>query len=792
MADSASSILSSYNFQSKYSKYLPEKKRRETFEEAVDRMVEMHLRKYVTPNLDTEEALWRQEEIVEAFSFVKEKRLLASQRTLQFGGKGIERHNFRNYNCSTTYVDRPRVFAEIEYLLLCGCGVGFSVQQHHIAKLPDLISKGRLSSRPSRVYQAEDSIEGWAEVFNVLMSSFFEGTSESEFTWEFDLSLIRPQGAPLSTGGKAPGPGPLNAAIEKIHELLVCSVLVGQGRLRSIDCHDIICHMSDSVLAGGVRRSALISLFSPDDEDMMNSKTGDWYVKNGQRARANNSAVLLRGFTTKDQFLELFQKTKEFGEPGFIFVDTLAATFNPCVEIMLVPVLIRDPFGAICDSYTLDMLNDEDKYKALGYTYESGIAVCNLCEINGATIYSKSDFADVIRAAAIIGTLQAGYTDPGYLTEATRHIVEREALLGISMTGMMDNPDFCFDMDWLQEMSAYACDVNKEWAERIGIRQAARVTCVKPAGNSTILLGCQGSGIHPPHSRRLIRRVQVNQFDPVYQEFKLLNPHMCEASVWSANKTDDVISFPLETNANAITKDDITALGFLEKVLEVQQNWVQFGTARPDSVEGATHNTSNTVQVAPDEWEAVGDFIWEHRGSFSGISLLGKSGDFIYEQAPMQKIWLESELVERFGKTNVGAAKHVRRFLDDEFGHVRHIMAPLSRVLNGEDTRVVLSVPRASKGASWTPESLFAKHQSDKLWEVYTRIRQLIHLEDTDEIVTLLASIGQEEEWNRLLRDMVPVDYSLMVEEEDNTKTQDNIACGGSGGSCELDYLLPK
>lgn len=484
--------MSDFNFVSKYAKYNPELKRRETFEESVDRMIDMHLEKYLAHSNNgvwahgataTEKEI--RAKIEWAFDLVKQKKLLASQRALQFGGAGVLKHNLRSYNCSTTYIDRLRVFAEIEYLLLCGCGVGFSVQKHHVAKLPWLITPEMKDWTGKNInVNVDDSIEGWAEAFNVLIQSYHIGNNWSGVATFFNLSQIRPQGAPLSTGGKAPGPEPLRLALERVRSVLDGALertkfLSSPSQLTPLECHDIICHMSDSVLAGGVRRSALISLFSVDDEEMMNAKTGDWYISNPQRARANNSAILLREHTTKEQFLRLFQSTKEFGEPGFIFADTLESTFNPCSEINLYPVLIKNPEGQICSSYTLDMLNNQTKFKALGFTYESGIAVCNLCEINGAAIKSKENFAEVVTAAAIIGTLQAGYTEPGYLTEVSKYIIEREALLGISITGMMDNPKFCFDEDLLAEMAKLAVEVNKEWAQKIGIRPAARVTCVK-------------------------------------------------------------------------------------------------------------------------------------------------------------------------------------------------------------------------------------------------------------------------------------------------------------------------
>lgn len=783
---SGSTLMSDFNFVSKYAKYNPELKRRETFEESVDRMINMHLRKYVPLMSTDEDKVAMESAIHRAFGAVKRKEVLASQRALQFGGPGVEKHNMRMYNCAVSYCDRPKFFSEAFYMLLCGCGIGFSVQKHHVNKLPRFYEWGQHKEpgyqKKRQVFVAPDTIEGWADCLDILVKSYLEDQWEAEYEWEFDLSQIRPMGAALSTGGTAPGPEPLANALNKVRAVLD-EVSMYSDRLTTLACYDIVMHASDAVLSGGVRRSATIALFSPDDEEMMNAKTGNWFIDNPQRGRSNNSAVLVKGQDNEADFRKLIKRTREFGEPGFCFVASREYIFNPCVEIGMCPVLIKDASSIVCKEYTLDMLDNPGKYKALGYTYESGWQCCNLTEMNAAIIKSRAQFKKAIDDAVFIGTLQAGFVEPGYLTDISRQIIEREALLGVSMTGMMDNPEWAFNYDLLHELAQYAIEVNKFWAKIIGINSAARVTAIKPAGNTTITLGVGGSGCHAVHAHDMLRLVQVNKFDPVYQLFKSINPHMCAESVWSANKTDDVIMFPISAPRTAIVKDDLTALEFLGKVRSLQQSWILGGTARPMSCEGLSHNVSNTCVVAQDEWDEVADYIYEHHQDFSGLSLLGKSGDFIYEQAPMQKMWFEQELVETFGSANVGAAKHIKRHLDDEFGSIRHVMAALKQVLQGEDTRQIYgATSKRVHPALDNPDQIIAQAKSDALWNAYQRIRQLIHVENVDDIILLLASIGHEEEWNRIVKDMKPVDYTQLIEEIDITKLADQIAC--AGGNC--------
>ena len=835
-----SALMSAFNFTSKYARYRPDLGRRESFSEAVDRMLEMHLKFYGSKlDLPCVDMLGDDDlisgprvgpstlgnEVKRAFDMIKDGRLLASQRALQFGGDGVLNKNMRIYNCATSYCDRIRFFSETFYMLLCGCGVGFSVQSHHVAKLPPLSSLEAYSAKPARTFTVPDTIEGWAEALLLTMLSFFEPSLVTEtdsfhytdgekdvpnhfgarlqlsdlssetvngdecfqykdlarYRWRLDFSGIREKGAPLSTGGKAPGSKPLIRSLEKIEEILTGLLLSettqewtdGPVYLSPIHCYDIVMHVADAVLSGGVRRSATIALFDPEDEEMRMAKTGNWHVTNPQRARSNNSAVLVRSDPESlSRFKKLMAAAREFGEPGFLFVESTEHIYNPCVEIGMCPVLIEDPQGNVVQNYTLDLLDNPHKYQDLGYKYTSGWQTCNLTEINATKINSLRAFEEVVKAATLVGTLQAGYTGSGYLKPASTQIIEREALLGVSMTGIMDNPEFALNPDYQKAMAQIAVRYNKIYAKLLGLNPAARVTCVKPAGNSSVLLQTS-SGIHPHHSNRYIRRVQVSRDDPVYQHFREQNPHLCEESVWSANKTDDVIAFPVSTSKGAIVKGELNALEFLQNVRSTQASWVTPGTARPESCEGLRHNVSNTCEVASSEWGDVGRFIYSHRDQFSGLSFLGKSGDYIYRQAPMQRIVLQSELMDEYGADNVGAARHILRHIETRYGSLSNIIVPLQMVLNGVDTRIACQDLPYYHGL---------------LWETYKLIRNLFHLYDSDGAIHLLSCINHERLWNSCLKGLAPVDYSLLKEDDDLTSLQDTVACGG--GACELSYTV--
>ena len=566
-------ILSDITTYMKYAKYLPNEFRRETWEETVTRNKEMHQETY--PDL--------KEEIEEAYKYVYDKKVLPSMRSLQFGGKPIQISPNRVYNCAYAPIDHPDVFGEIMFLLLGGTGVGYSVQNHHIEDLP--ILRGPLDRK--RRFLIGDSIEGWADAIKVLMHSYFYGKSQPIF----DFSDIRPKGALLVTsGGKAPGPQPLKDCIHNVRSILD-SKKVG-SKLTSLEAHDIVCHIADAVLAGGIRRAALISLFSIDDESMLTSKFGNWWESNPQRGRANNSALVLRHKITKDKFLKVWDKVEKSGsgEPGIIFSNDKDWGTNPCAEIALRP-----------------------------YQF------CNLTELNASTVESQDDLNERARVGAFIGTLQAGYTDFHYLRDVWRRTTEKDALIGVGMTGIASNK--CADLN-LSEAAEIVKEENKRIAGLLGINAAARTTTVKPSGTSSLVLGVS-SGIHGWHNDYYIRRIRVGKNEAIYTYLAQNHPELVEDEFFRPTE-QAVIQVPQKAPEGAIYRTE-SAIKFLERVKRWNTEWVH-----PGHIDGQnTHNVSATVSVKEDEWEMVGEWMWENRNTFNGLSVLPYFGGS-YQQAPFE------------------------------------------------------------------------------------------------------------------------------------------------------------
>jgi ribonucleoside-diphosphate reductase alpha chain len=649
--------LADYIAVSKYARHDAALGRRETFGEAVARIAGMHrdhfgakLDRKVPETLPSDIAAllspsdkqrvgeWLlgqplEAVIARAFDAVRARKVLPSMRSLQFGGIAILKNHSRMFNCAFSPADRVRFFGEYFFLLLSGTGCGFSVQKQHVGRLPSFALRGREIDLEVRHFEIPDTIEGWSDALVMLFDSYVEG-----FKVEFNFSKVRPRGTALKTsGGKAPGHLPLKQALTETERIL--SGATGR-KLRPIEVYDICMHVARSVLSGGIRRSATICLFSSDDEEMMTAKTGDWFSKHPQRSASNNSAIILRGSQDEETFKKLFAAQKEFGEPGFYFTNDLEFGCNPCCEIGLHPVVS----GPVSEE-------DAKHLRSLGYTGElgpdtrlSGWQMCNLTTINGAITTNEDLFLDSCLQAAVIGTLQAAYTKMPYLGPVSRFLNERDALLGVSICGMMDNPEVLFNPATLERGARLIRVVNRVVATLIDVRPAARLTCVKPEGTASLLLGA-GSGIHPHHARRYFRRVQANRKDPVYQHFHASNPQMTEPSVYNPD-ADDVITFPVEAPKDAILRDELTALEFLEFVKLVQTHWVQAGTADMSRSPGLHHNVSNTCTVQPDEWEQVQEFIWSNRDFFTGISLLAHDGDKRYAQAPRESISTEEDILK--------------------------------------------------------------------------------------------------------------------------------------------------
>jgi ribonucleoside-triphosphate reductase (thioredoxin) len=609
--------LKGYVFTAKYPKYIKEKQRRETWSEAVGRVMDMHKRKYPDQDLNEIEQLY------------KTKVIAGSQRALQFGGAAIEEKNARLYNCIVSYCDRPAFFRECMWLLLCGCGTGISFQTHHVVKLPLL-----KAPNGEYTYRVEDSIEGWSNAADALLTAYFDGTASPIF----DYSLVRPKGSPLRHGGVAPGSAPLERSLNRVRKVLDAA----GSRLRPINAFDITMHLADAVVSGGIRRSATIGVFSVDDQEMITSKTGSWYIDNPQRGRANISAMLTPD-TTREQFSKLFKSTKEYGEPGFIFAKSTEYLYNPCVEIGMCPTLVEYK-GETVEEYTVDLLdpNKRSSWEAQGYCFSSGWQACNLSTVNCAAIDTEEDFYQAVSAASSLGTLQASYTDFPYLGNVSERIIRRESLLGVSLTGILTAPLFQ-DPEVLSKAADIAKITNAALATSISIRSASRVTCVKPEGTASIVLE-SSAGIHPYHAKRYIRRVQADSAEPLYKFVEKRAPLACRDSVWSAEPSAKVIAFPCSAPPSALVKADLSPLLHLAIAKIVNEAWVRTGTAIPQRLEGAYHNVSITVSVEEESWQAVEFYIWDNRELFTGVSLLGTSGDYDYQQPPYQEVYSPSEI----------------------------------------------------------------------------------------------------------------------------------------------------
>ena len=570
-------ILSEITVHMKYAKYLPEQNRRESWEELVTRNKNMHIKKY--PKL--------KEEIQSVYKYVYDKKVLPSMRSMQFGGKPIEISPNRIYNCAYLPIDSADAFNETMFLLLGGTGVGYSVQKHHIEKLPRIQKPYK---NRTRRYLIGDSIEGWADSVKVLVKSYLNGKSSRI---EFDFSDIRPKGARLVTsGGKAPGPQPLKECLLKLEGLL--DAKEDGDKLSTLEVHDMICYIADAVLAGGIRRAALISLFSADDDEMISCKSGQWWEKNPQRGRANNSAVLMRHKITKKFFMSLWERVElsGAGEPGIYFNNDKDWGTNPCCEIALRP-----------------------------------FQFCNLCEVNVSNVESQEDLNERVKAASFIGTLQASYTDFHYLRQIWRDTTEKDALIGVSMTGIASNKVSELN---LAESAEIVKKENARIARILGINKSARCTTVKPAGTTSLTLGTS-SGIHAWHNDYYVRRIRVGKNEAIYSYLAKNHPELIEDCVFRGHDTA-VISIPQKAPSGSILRTE-SPFDLLNRVKKISTEWVKPGHRKGSN----THNVSATISLKKDEWSKAGEWMWKNRDCYNGLSVLPYDGG-TYTQAPFEDI----------------------------------------------------------------------------------------------------------------------------------------------------------
>lgn len=563
----------------KYAKFVPDLNRRENWTEIVNRNAAMHKTKY--PHMA--------EKIDQVYNdFVHTKRVLPSMRSLQFGGRPILMNEARIFNCAYAPAESPRFFSELMFLLLGGTGMGYSVQKRHVTKLPKIKQP---ESDLEYKFQVQDSIVGWSDAIKVVCKAFFNaGTLPI-----FDYRDIREKGSELvTTGGQAPGPEPLKICVQQLIELLRTAV----GRkLKSIEVHDMACIIADAVLAGGIRRAAMISLFDRDDEEMLTAKAGEWYISHPYRARSNNSAVLPRGEVSEEEFMALMKRVEESGcgEPGVYWSNNEDWGTNPCCEIGLRP-------------------------------YQ----MCNLTELNAGKITDQQSFNEVAEAGAFIGTLQAGYTDFHYLNPKWKIACEKDALLGVSITGIASGNVEPLNM---QEAADYAKKSNVETAKRIGIKKAARVTAVKPAGTTSLVLGTS-SGIHAWHNDYYIRRMRAGKDEKLAQYMMQAAPSLVEQDVFVPHQV--VLSFPQKAPEGATVRTE-SMLSLMERVKNVAINWVAQGHRSGSN----KHNVSCTISVKDGEWKELAEWMWDNREHYNGISVLPYAGAEAYPQLPFEDITKE-------------------------------------------------------------------------------------------------------------------------------------------------------
>lgn len=709
--------------------------RYEKWHEAIDSILAMHASKY------GERVGSLLEEIRPS---LVNREFLASQRNLQFRGESIFKHNTRMYNCCTTYAYSPDLFKKAFYILLCGCGLGVSLKRKFTQLMP------RIEARGNEVlaYQVEDSIEGWANAVHVLISSFCQHPSLEQKYFgkqiKFDFSLIRPKGAFITGGFKAPGPDGLKSSIEKIETLLSANV----GDFKSILVYDTLMHIADAVLSGGVRRSATCVVIDEDDQDMINAKVGSWYIDNPQRGRSNNSVGLIKGKFTHEQLDKLVKLNQGDNDLGFVFMNHEDEVFNPCFEIGF------------------------NFYNEIKNLSDTAVQFCNLNEINASASvdeqgnFSEEKFYSLCRYAAILGTLQAGYTDFPFLGNQTEAIVRGEALIGVSITGWMTRPEL-FNESILKKGADIVKAVNSEVAKIIGINPAARTTTVKPSGNASVILQT-ASGIHPEHAKRYFRLMQLNKESETAKYLEQHMPDLLEESEWSASKSDYIVYIPVENNDEVIVKDQMTGIKHLELIRLVQNSWVSQGKNQERCYNPLTsHNVSNTVII--DDLDLISQYLFDNQKDFTAVSFASASIDLDYVQAPFTAVKSGQEMLDKYGEP----AQYMSGLIVDGLHYFNNnLWAAIDYVVNGD-----------KKMSTATRDS--------KLLRDYwvSRVRKFATNEfngDLNKTLYCMKDIHLSHKWRVVKRTFALIDFSSILNAPTYKDVSQYAAVACAGGSCEI------
>lgn len=734
-------FLSELKLYSDYLKWKDDIGRYETWEEAVDSILETHITKYGDIILPL---------VAKVKHSLYNKEILASQRSLQYRGEQIHKHNTRMYNCSTTYCNNPDVFSKGFYVLLSGAGLGISMRKKFTSQLPNIHKR----DKGTLLYTIEDSIEGWADAVNALISSYCQHpslpTKYLRHKIVFDYNKIRPKGAYISGGFRAPGSEGLRQSLERVEKLLDNETLTNDTvHFRGIVAYDIIMHLADAVLSGGVRRSATNILIDKDDAELINAKMGNWRIENPQRARSNNSVGLIRDKFTKEEFKYFVELNKGDNDIGFVFTDDDNVIFNPCFEI--------------CFSFY-------DKIK------NSKTAVFQFCNLNEIIASNQTDdkgnfdektFYKSCENAAILGTFQAGYNDFPYLGKETNDIVLGESLLGISITGWMAMPEL-FNDEILREGVRIIKETNEKVAAIIGINPAARLTCVKPSGNASVI-GATPSGIHAEHSRRYFRIMQLNKETDTAKWLEQNMPIVLEESKWSANNSDYVVYTPIENDAKTILKEELHGIKHLELIRMVQDSWVKPGTITERGYsENSMHNVSNTVIV--DNIEEIVDYLYANQNAFTAVSFIEATGDKDYTQAPFTSVLTTQQLFEKYGDGAIfmsGLIVDGLHYFNNDLWKATEFILDNNLGLEGTRDSVILRkdwIRRVKK---------FAKNYFKG------------SLQDT---IYCMKDVHLWHKWNNITREFREVNFSEILTKPvyNDISNYASVAC--SGNSCEITF----
>lgn len=755
-------FLSDLKLYSDFLGWNEDKQRYETWDEATKDVFDTHRTRYKKKIKENPELNGY---INFAEDYYRDKKYLTAQRSLQFRGEDLFKHNFKLYNCLVMYADKPSFLGNAFYLMLCGCGVGVNMMVPFIKRLPNIKKR----HKGTKTFIIQDSIEGWGEAAHVLVTSYLdsnpiEGYEEYQgYEIKFDYSLIRPKGAKVCKKYKAPGFDGIKSSFDKIEILLNTYVEEESKPFKSILAYDTFMHLANAVLSGGIRRAACNIILSLEDEDLVMAKTGNWREINKQRERSNNSVGLLRNKFTKEKFQWLLELNNGISDIGFVFLNNIFEILNPCFEIGFTPLYFDWK-----DTSIIKRIQNSDESLLNEPNFTTGIQCCNLTEINGALMKDKKTFLETCKAATIAGTLQAGYTNFSHIKDILKETIEisrQEALLGVSITGWTNQP-WLFNPEILQEGAKICKETNKLIADLIGINPSARITTVKPSGNASVILGC-ASGIHPEHSENYFRIMQLNKETETAKWLELNAPFLLEDGVYSDTKSDWAVFIPIENSKNTLYKNDLQGVKHLELIKLVKENWVDYGkTEERCIIPNTSHNVSNTVLI--DNYDDIANYVFDNQNTFSAVSFLSLFGDKDWNQSPNTSVLKFNDIIEKYGKGTLFASGLIvdgLHYFNGNLWEACDFILDREKPINGTREQVLLK-----------------KHWINSA----KRFSKNYFRKDNQKMVYCIKDIHLLHKWEEINRKFKEVDFTEILLEPNfvDINTMGAISC--HGGSCEI------